>query len=59
MSALLEVRDVSKVFPIGGVLSGREMRAVDDASFTVGESGPEIFTIIGESRLRARPRSPA
>jgi len=49
MSALLEVRGVSKVFPIGGVLSGRQMRAVDDASFSVGEAGPEIFTIIGES----------
>ena len=49
MSALLEVRHVSKHFPIGGVLSGREIRAVEDASFSVGEAGPEIFTIIGES----------
>ena len=49
MTALLEVRGVSKVFPIGGILSGRSMRAVDDASFSVGEKGPEIFTIIGES----------
>ena len=38
-----------KRFPIGGVLSGREVRAVDDASFSVGDDGPEIFTIIGES----------
>ena len=49
MTALLEVRGVNKVFPIGGVLSGRQMRAVEDASFAVGENGPEIFTIIGES----------
>ena len=49
MSALLEVRQVSKHFPIGGVLSGREVRAVEDANFSVGETGPEIFTIIGES----------
>ncbi len=49
MSTLLEVRNVSKSFPIGGVLSGREARAVADASFSVGEAGPEIFTIIGES----------
>jgi peptide/nickel transport system ATP-binding protein len=49
VSALLEVRNVSKVFPIGGVLSGREVRAVADSSFSVGEHGPEIFTIIGES----------
>lgn len=49
MSPLLEIRAVSKRFPIGGVLSGREIRAVEDASFSVGDSGPEIFTIIGES----------
>jgi ABC-type oligopeptide transport system ATPase subunit len=49
MTALLEVRHVSKRFSIGGVLSGREIRAVDDATISVGENGPEIFTIIGES----------
>jgi len=49
MSPLLEIRGVSKHFPIGGVLSGREIRAVDDANFGVGERGPEIFTIVGES----------
>lgn len=49
MSALLDVRHVSKRFPIGGVLSGREVRAVEDATFSVGMGGPEIFTIIGES----------
>jgi peptide/nickel transport system ATP-binding protein len=49
MSALLDVHNVSKHFPIGGVLSGREVRAVEQASFSIGENGPEIFTIIGES----------
>lgn len=49
MTALLEVQNVTKRFPVGGVLSGKEVRAVDDASFSIGESGPEIFTIIGES----------
>src|SRR5690348_1323272 len=49
MTALLEVRGVTKSFPIGGVLSGREIRAVDDATISVGDNGPEIFTIIGES----------
>ena len=49
MSALLEISHVTKRFPVGGVLSGREIRAVNDASFSVGENGPEIFTIIGES----------
>jgi ABC-type oligopeptide transport system ATPase subunit len=49
VTALLDVRNVSKRFPIGGVLSGREIVAVDNATISVGESGPEIFTIIGES----------
>src|SRR3982751_5421684 len=49
MTALIDVSHVSKHFPIGGVLSGREIRAVDDANFSVGDNGPEIFTIIGES----------
>ncbi|MEP7241053.1 MAG: ABC transporter ATP-binding protein [Devosia sp.] len=49
MSALLEVRGVTKHFPIGGMLSGRQVRAVEDANFSVGDSGAEIFTIIGES----------
>jgi ABC-type oligopeptide transport system ATPase subunit len=49
MTALLEVKDVSKEFPIGGVLSGKTIRAVNKTSFSIGDNGPEIFTIIGES----------
>lgn len=49
MSALLEVKHVSKRFPIGGVLSRRYNDAVLDANFTLEKEKPEIFTIIGES----------
>lgn len=49
MSALLEVKGVTKVFPVGGVLSGKTIIAVNETSFTIGDNGPEIFTIIGES----------
>lgn len=49
MSALLEVKGVTKVFPVGGVLSGKTIKAVNETSFTIGDNGPEIFTIIGES----------
>jgi peptide/nickel transport system ATP-binding protein len=49
MTALLEIQNVTKRFPVGGMLSGKEIRAVDDASFSISENGPEIFTIIGES----------
>ena len=49
MTALLEARSVTKSFPVGGVLSRRQTIAVNDVSFSLGETGPEIFTIIGES----------
>jgi ABC-type oligopeptide transport system ATPase subunit len=49
MSALLEVDGVSKVFNMGGLLSRNQVRAVENASFTLQEGKPEIFTIIGES----------
>ena len=49
MSALLQARAVSKSFPVGGVLSRKVTPAVDTISFSIGENGAEIFTIIGES----------
>ncbi len=49
MSVLLEVDHVSKSFPMGGLLSRRKIEAVQDANFTLDDSKPEIFTIIGES----------
>jgi peptide/nickel transport system ATP-binding protein len=49
MNALLEARAVTKTFPVGGALSRRYTVAVNDVSFSLGEHGPEIFTIIGES----------
>jgi len=49
MSALLEVDGVSKIFNMGGLLSRNQVRAVENASFTLHEGKPEIFTIIGES----------
>ncbi|WP_163264274.1 ABC transporter ATP-binding protein [Chelativorans alearense] len=46
---LLDVRDVSKVFTMGGVLSRKQIRAVNEVSFALSAETPEIFTIIGES----------
>ena len=48
-NALLEVSHVAKVFSRGGLLSGRRIVAVNDASFRIEAARPEIFTIIGES----------
>lgn len=49
MSTLLDVRNVSKQFTMGGLLSRRVVNAVQDASFSLSTETPEIFTIIGES----------
>ena len=49
MSTLLEVKDVSKQFTMGGMLSRKVVRAVEGASLSLSAETPEIFTIIGES----------
>jgi peptide/nickel transport system ATP-binding protein len=47
MEHLLEVGHLVKVFTIGGLLSRLRIRAVDDASFHIGQA--EIFALAGES----------
>ncbi|MGL4324364.1 MAG: ABC transporter ATP-binding protein [Beijerinckiaceae bacterium] len=49
MSAVLELRHVSKRFSRGGLFSSQSVTAVKDVSFSVAPDRPEIFTIIGES----------
>jgi peptide/nickel transport system ATP-binding protein len=49
MSTLLNVKNVSKQFTMGGMLSRKIVRAVEDASMSLSMEKPEIFTIIGES----------
>ena len=49
MNALLEVRNVSKRFAMGGVFGRKVVDAVQDASLSLSAEKPEIFTIIGES----------
>jgi ABC-type oligopeptide transport system ATPase subunit len=49
MSDLLEVKNVSKRFTMGGLLGRKTVRAVEDASLSLSAETPEIFTIIGES----------
>lgn len=46
---LLEVRNVSKVFKIGSMLSRKKLTAVDDVSFTIPRDQPVILSIVGES----------
>ena len=46
---LLEVKHVSKIFRIGGMLMGKKMTAVDDVSFSIEAGKPVILSIVGES----------
>ncbi|EHL99987.1 ABC transporter, ATP-binding protein [Acetobacteraceae bacterium AT-5844] len=47
--ALLELRDVSKTYAGGGLLSRRHVAAVSGVSFSLQAEQPEVFAIIGES----------
>ena len=48
-NALLEVRDLTKEFRIGGLLSTKKMRAVDHVSFSLPADRPVILSVVGES----------
>jgi peptide/nickel transport system ATP-binding protein len=47
--ALLSLERVTKSYSSGGLLARSTFNAVDDVSFTLDASRPEIFAIIGES----------
>jgi ABC-type glutathione transport system ATPase component len=46
---LLSLERVTKTYSSGGLLARSTFKAVDDVSFTLDTSRPEIFAIIGES----------
>ena len=46
---LLEVRGVSKIFRIGGMLSRKKLTAIDQVSLTITNERPVILSIVGES----------
>lgn len=46
---LLEIKDVSKIFRIGGMLMGKKLVAVDDVSLDIDAGKPVILSIVGES----------
>ena len=46
---LLELRNVSKVFRIGGLIFGTRLAAVDDVSLSLPAAEPSILSIVGES----------
>jgi len=46
---LLEIKNVSKVFRIGGMLMGKKLVAIDDVSLEIDAGKPVILSIVGES----------
>src|SRR2546423_11529695 len=46
---LLEIKDVTKVFRIGGLLFGTELLAVDHVNLSLDKQKPSILSIVGES----------
>ncbi|GAA2080214.1 ABC transporter ATP-binding protein [Pseudolysinimonas kribbensis] len=44
---ILETKDLTRVFRVGGFTSRRELHAVDDANFVI--NGSEIVALVGES----------
>jgi ABC-type oligopeptide transport system ATPase subunit len=49
MTELLEVRNVVRIYSMGGFFARHRIRAVDGISLTVEDKRPEILSIIGES----------
>jgi peptide/nickel transport system ATP-binding protein len=46
---LLQIKNVSKIFQIGGMLSKKKLVAVDDVSIDIDAGKPVILSIVGES----------
>jgi len=49
MGDLLEVRNVTKTFPLGGLISRKYVTAVENVSLTIPENRQVIITLAGES----------
>ena len=49
MGKLLDVKNATKIFRIGGLLKGRKLVAVDDVSISIDTDEPTILAIVGES----------
>jgi len=46
---LLDIKNVTKVFRIGGMLRGRKLVAVDGVSLSIDAGTPTILSVVGES----------
>ncbi len=46
---LLEIKNVTKIFRIGGMIRGKKLVAVDDVSLSIDSDKPVILSVVGES----------
>ncbi len=46
---LLDIQNVTKIFRIGGMISGKKLVAIDDVSLSIDNDKPVILSIVGES----------
>lgn len=46
---LFSIKGVTKVFTLGGLLTGSKLTAVNEVNFDLESDNPEIFTLAGES----------
>lgn len=46
---LLEIKGVSKIFRIGGMIRGKKLTAIDNVSLSIESDKPVILSIVGES----------
>jgi len=49
MKPLLEARNVTKIFKIGGLVFGSKLTAVDNATLTLYEDEAKVLSLVGES----------
>ena len=49
---LLEVKGVSKIFRVGGMLRGKKLVAVDNVSLSIDDDKPVILSIVGSKTVQ-------
>jgi oligopeptide/dipeptide ABC transporter ATP-binding protein len=49
LTPLLELRDVTRIFRVGGFISGKTVKAVNSVSFLIPSERPVITSLVGES----------
>ena len=49
MSKLLDIKNATKVFRLGGAIRGRKLTAIDEVNLSIDDGKPSILSVVGES----------